>query len=1165
MTAAEFTKSLPKLTNNPLPSKPPFTFRGLSSRIFPLRASLDTLQQLCDGYLNFRQDGRPLPPEAGYFRAAAPYAYLMVLDYSQMGEAYLKGGWFSQTEVFFGTTVEWYKLINGKWTFYDWAVITPYIFVNDDFSMPLGRTVYGFQKILAQVAKTKDPWMRDTLAPATLARIETAVFPEAYSGTGIEQKILLEIKRSTQSNMRVPFDPRSPLMPWNVVQNMAEIVGGMGRDALWALQSMRISPVNPLSDPSFIPAMLTKVIPWLGPGGKGFIQNSLNLKQFRHSEDPSTVCFQALTNGCMRTTGFNGGGLLGEDCIYGGDLSGGHSIRLHEYSSLPIATTMGLETSKSWKDGKVKVSELKPVMPFWVDVDIEYYNASNVAWRTEDGIWRDSSGVAFDSSQKPAKKGKGPQFNGTVASAIEAVAGPFQYGDTTIRVLPLLADKNVLQTFLDGYMNKPLSSPIQKADGTASGEEVRFTVWARPKQAINPGMPIGGDLAYVYLTATSFGNVTSGSNNVGNWAKYELSFMIPVKFERKSKDGEWTTASVGLVPAFMFVDQCIAAFSRMEVQGIAAATATFLRPESAWLSEKGEVSDPEQTLLLVEAETYAAYSASEKAKIQPVIEIVQGAPGAGVGKAPEAPWQWAEYLRKELRSKSASKTEHHSDLKAARALALELLGNQTPFSIYTLKQLRDVGDPDKACYQSLVQVPRSLKDVFDVREIEDTLMVRIHDYPSLQIAMALGIVSERLDGGAAGVIHTAQAVRPFFIRATLTELLAPRLMWRSGTSNWTLEEGAFLSMLNGTLPITVDWRAETLVDQVDPTLTATVMSEARQNRANWGTWDRDAEMKRLQARGNAPETPEITPEDARKALDIVDAQMVIESVLSREWNNHDPHAHWRKGKRELMKAFAALPQRGAIKAYAEAELYRRINNSLSGQPGAVAGELPLEPLVPPADGAEEPVDSAPAFTWERVSHVRWRQELENIIERNREFTDLRLKMEECVDVLVPIQVLGMSTATGALQQTDGNTLDAAKVLETGRQLLQTLRGIRNLEIEGEPSERNNLDNHVQADNFRLRDLLDQLEGLLDPTASLEASLEFARQHGEEYQQAVELARRCCDAQHEALLNKLARAYQKPDFCIRRDALGPGCDDLLPLSFSWDAEWYYGENIRLEPE
>ena len=73
-------ETLPPFANDPARSKPPFAFKNLSVRVFPLRANLDALQQLCDGYLNI------VPPEVGRFRAVAPYAYLVMLDYGQISE-----------------------------------------------------------------------------------------------------------------------------------------------------------------------------------------------------------------------------------------------------------------------------------------------------------------------------------------------------------------------------------------------------------------------------------------------------------------------------------------------------------------------------------------------------------------------------------------------------------------------------------------------------------------------------------------------------------------------------------------------------------------------------------------------------------------------------------------------------------------------------------------------------------------------------------------------------------------------------------------------------------------------------------------------------------------------------------------------------------------------
>ena len=64
------------------------------------------------------------------------------------------------------------------------------------------------------------------------------------------------------------------------------------------------------------------------------------------------------------------------------------------------------------------------------------------------------------------------------------------------------------------------------------------------------------------------------------------------------------------------------------------------------------------------------------------------------------------------------------------------------------------------------------------------------------------------------------------------------------------------------------------------------------------------------------------------------------------------------------------------------------------------------------------------------------------------------------------------------------------------------------------------------------------------------------------QEAVELARAYCRVQKDALLHKLSRAYQKPDFCIWRGITGAHRDNLLPVTLSWDDEWYFGKKINL---
>lgn len=1201
MTREKFTQQLPKITDGELSMKPPFVFDGLSARVFPMRASLQTLQELVNCYLNF------IPPEVGYFRVTLPYVYLAVLDYGRMSEEVMRDGWFSQTEVFFSIALEWYKLVQGRYVFHDWGVITPYIFVNDDISMPVGRSVFGFPKILATVMRTDSRWMKDPLAPTTLARIETAVFPKAYSGDVIENRVFLEIQQDGVSNFRTPFDSRSPMMPWSIASNLAAALAGFSRDATWMAQALRIFPLNPFVDPALFQELMSRIPPILAPWGAGFIQNSLNLKQFRRASSPSQICYQALTNGGMQTTGFNGGGLLGEERILFGDLSGGHTIRLYEQSSLPIARILGLEAHSSSKDENGGVAEFKPVLPFWMDVNIQYNPGSTLVWRTDNGIWKDETGAPLDPEQKPVGEKDGPLFNSAVTTATEAIAGPFQFTGTTIRVIPLLAEKEALQTYLDCFLNDALSSPIVGADGVTK-EQFEFEVWARPPQAIDTGTPVGGDLAYVYLTATSFTGVASKTDNVGNWAQYELAFMIPVKWKRRTEDGSWAVIAVGLVPAFTFVDSCIAAISRLEVQGIPAMAAEFVRPESVWLSEEGQI-DPEQTFLRVDAEVFSAMGKGQKATMQPLVEISVDDLDAGLGDTPDRAWKWSADLRLELATKKAAKQQHFADLKVARALALELLGNQAPACLYTMKQFRDVTDPDRACYQALVRVPRVLAEVFDVREIEETLVVRIHDYPSLNIVEALGIQATSLEDNSSGILYAAQGIRPFYIRATVDEPLAERIVSRAGNEPWTLHPGAFSTMLSEKPEaprITVDLLAETLQDEVDPSRSAATMFQA---------------LKRQQT-GSVPATDRITVSMARQAFEVVDPQIVIESVLSREWSNYDPNARWRQGKQKLVEAFNSLPERGAIKSFAESAYFLYLNNLMAVAPGAVAGVIPQQDALitmmqdvvneqmgpspqtvkPPSTGpGDDLIRRISANLSGEGAAVRWREAVGAIVKNQAEFSNVHIKLEEAVDVLSEVAILGLDGFNQAydlinkaiiamtfnksivenpdplspIATPQPQTLPVPGVDELEKDaatLGASLKAIFAMSIVGQPSPEYNLDPRILADHARLGELLAGLRKALDMEAKMNPRPEavlitMAQKYGDQLMSVVDLARRYCDVQYQALLNKLSRGYQKPDFCIRRDAVGSSAnsDSLLPMTLSWDQHWYYGEQIVLNPD
>ncbi len=106
---------------------PPFSFHGVTARVFPLRAGMNSLRRFCDRYLNIAEEVCEFHP---YF----PFVFLVVLDYGQMAIEELNLGWISQNEVFFGVPIAmWRRDRLGRPVFDEWVLTTPFIVVDDAF------------------------------------------------------------------------------------------------------------------------------------------------------------------------------------------------------------------------------------------------------------------------------------------------------------------------------------------------------------------------------------------------------------------------------------------------------------------------------------------------------------------------------------------------------------------------------------------------------------------------------------------------------------------------------------------------------------------------------------------------------------------------------------------------------------------------------------------------------------------------------------------------------------------------------------------------------------------------------------------------------------------------------------------------------------------------
>jgi hypothetical protein len=1095
-----------------LPLKPPFAITNLSCRLFPLRANLDTLQGFCNNYVNI------VPQEIAYFRACSPYLFLMMLDYGSLALEATNLGWFSQHEIMFCVPVEWYKRVNGRLEFQDWAMLTPFIFVDDDLSLNMGRTVAGWPKTLARMTPTLSAWMQNPNAPVNEATASAMVFPELYSGKKEEQRVFLEIERDAPiSNLKLPYDARNAMAPWTIASNMADSMSRLGRDAMTAMNGMGFLPQHEGSTRENYERMMRNAARSINPLRPNMTSNILNLKQFRASENPDRYCYQALTIGAMKFTTFNGMGLLGEQNVMGGDISGGYTIKLHEWPSIPITRLLGLDVLKRWQGNGAHVAEIKPVMPYWYDSNMIYDTGYNVAWRSrKDFTWHDREGKRYAPARdRGVVVPRDVLYNTTLGTAAKPVAGPFRFAGTTIRVLPLLAWRETLQKFLDEYLNAPL---------TPTGE--RFEVWAPEEE----------EHAHVYMTATSFGAVTSATNNIGDWADAGLSFFIPV---RRYKKGTAGPVGVGLVPAFTYVDNVTAALARSEVLGIPTVAATFIEAESSWMAEDGPSPTARQTLLRVDAEVLPVIGEGEKTQKRTIVEIVGGpaVDASGMGWR-NSDVRFSGILREELRRKKKTAAQRPDEMKRGRALALELLANRSPIALYTMKQFRDNADPDNACYQSIVRAHNKFVEVLDMREIEQPLVVRIHDYPTQQLVNTLGLIGKAITGDGLGISYGLKPIRPFWMRVTMIECLGEPMLFRASTEAWTDSSKEFGSYFDSEKNVGVGIGMDRIQNEGDPRRMVKTAED-------WFAFRRDESVE-----GN------LTVEQAREVAEHIDPQMIIDSLLSREWGNWYEDARWRDGRRDVVARFQQTLSGAPAEdmGHWEQAFFKNALQELGKRPGEQA--VNLDPMV-----AQLKQFSAQ----QTIMDGAWAIMVDVALDKL--YPDQRAAERAAIEKAAP--VLEKLSPQESL----------AKLVGALEAFLRSIKAICFLPVIGEPSSPD------VADSSAMRDLdtrlLKHVTEVIDPIAvryhvgvdskpGPRPSVDYTGAMAEIWQahdvfrEAVVLARARCVQQREALFNRLSKAYQKPDYCVPRDSCGDDADRLFPLAESWDKEWYAGPDVNDEP-
>ena len=713
------------------------------TQIFPLKASMNRLQEFCDSYLNLGED-LPL-----YFKPAVPWVLMQVVDYGHIATTSKNLGWFSQHELAFGVPLRCYKQEKNEWVFVDWAMVFPFIFVDNPLSLSGGRKIYGWSK--SGIKIDASPSIFDPGSARRLASISLITSGTNYGEpSGAEEFLQIYQHRPFTSASSAVTDlfnvlPRAIASSMKAAYSVFETTGLFpaaysDRD-LKSLQEMLAQFYGLMNStasgsfrapPNSVPSQQT---PNRNSGVASF--NIITMKQIRDVHSSSAACFQAIVGSTMQIEKTLDGGYLFDPIS--GDTSGGIYINLLNTTVQPIAQTLGLETSEHASVGGKPASTLRPMMPFWLKMDLSYGLASSQCWRTNTTKWTTGDTLTYLARREIAYLNLG-------SGASEEINGPYHFPQITLRVMPLRAEKSRLQHLLDSYLDNDFFE--FEAVGQIKDES--------------------GAHAVVCLIGANFEEMTAADDPGSTYSDCELTFAVPVLWSEKRNPRIKRPA---LIPLYIFAGTDWNAVTSSEMYGQLSLKSKLLNPDSSWLIDPTAQREPEP-LLTVDTELFPELGKSQEAKNLPVLEILS-APGT---------------------------VAHGSITTYLKELGLGHFFTGNEFHSISLKQVMDAKDCRLADYQALVALRRQFAGIKHHDDHPATgamapLSVRVFDYPTFPIVGTLGLLPESCDNTGPYPVSTLKPIDPFWVSGKMIGDAGLEMCSRVGTE-WHRNQTFDAAVLN---------------------------------------------------------------------------------------------------------------------------------------------------------------------------------------------------------------------------------------------------------------------------------------------------------------------------------------------------------------------------------
>jgi hypothetical protein len=382
-----------------------------------------------------------------------------------------------------------------------------------------------------------------------------------------------------------------------------------------------------------------------------------------------------------------------------------------------------------------------------------------------------------------------PDFN-TARTAVDAsqLTPPFEFDGVVMRVFPLRARLEQLQTFIDAYLN------------VAPPELAHFRVF----------------LPYVYLMIINYGKMSVTAANLGWISQNEVAFSVPLLWYRRI-GRQLVFHDFAYVSPFIYVDNDMSMTTGREVYGWPKSRVSADTFPTAWMTSPEANPVLARFSAMVFPELHAGMRQTPRTLLE--IKYSVGSSFSRVPFDPRAAWlpwvglpkaiagsvemarDYADVLRGLgfLREQPGAGPAAYASMLARLSRSLSPYRPRIGFNTINLKQFRDAEHPNVAAYQALTNARMDLRRFGGGGLLGDTHMLQgdasggfsvdVHQYPTAPIVDSLGleVASERVVGGAS--VHTLRPMFPMWLDVDMHYDVGRLLAWRAKGRGWHDAQG----------------------------------------------------------------------------------------------------------------------------------------------------------------------------------------------------------------------------------------------------------------------------------------------------------------------------------------------------------------------------------------